>query len=101
MEEVNKIIEAKYSDEEFLGAVKGLENSEVIELFKEVERIHRECVGELKIAIDEFRDTGIPSNSEWFHKCKGLANIRKQHLMMLRRELSIRSISKNEIQNTR
>ena len=99
--EVSDIVKKKYSDAEFLYVIDKLDNDDVIQLHHEVEDIYEDCCDSLRKAIKEFKDTGIPKDPEWFHKCKRLANIRKRHLMMIQRELKMRNITKDEVQNTR
>lgn len=88
--EVGDIVKKKYSDVEFLHVIDKLGNDDVIQLHNRVRDIYEDCCDSLRSAIKEFRDTGIPKDPEWFHRCKRLANIRKRQLMMIQRELNMR-----------
>jgi len=85
---VSIICSSRLTDEEFVHSIEPLNHGELSDLLTRITEIRDECLSELKEAIREFRETGIPSEPEWFRKCKSLTNIRNKHIMIVKRKLN-------------
>tara|TARA_Y100000361_G_C11051344_1_gene285372 strand:- start:120 stop:392 length:273 start_codon:yes stop_codon:yes gene_type:complete len=90
MDRVGEISKGKYSDGEFLYEIRSLDIEDLRELLAEIKHIHDGAQDKLNGAMKKFRETGIAADPEWFSKCKMVTNIRKKHILMIERQISLR-----------
>ena len=90
MDRVEYIINGRYSDGEFLDEISDLDDQELDYLLNETKRVLDGAKAKIVGAKKKFIKTGIAADPEWFSKCKAVVNIRKKHILMIEREVSLR-----------